>query len=232
MKQKIIAALAAKYEGVSEKILGRIAEKLAKTVTTDEEAQTAVGGVSFQQVLEAYGDSRATEAQQTAVRNYEAKYGLKDGVRKPAEGGDPDANPAPDPQPNKKADGGNEIPAWANALIESNKALNERITAMQGERVTADRKGQLAEIYSALPQSVRKAYERTPVNALSDEEFQTLKDEVAAEVAEFSKETAARGAVFGKPTVQGGSGDRRTVASGGKEAAAEEVDAVAERLGV
>ena len=81
MRQQILEALKAKFSGVSEKILGRIADKLAKTVTTAEQVATAVEGVTFQQVLDSYGDSRATEAQQTAVHNYETKYGLKDGQK-------------------------------------------------------------------------------------------------------------------------------------------------------
>ena len=73
MRQQILDALKAKFQGVSEKILGRIADKLAKTVTTAEQVATAVEGVTLQQLLDSYGDSRATEAQQTAVHNYESK---------------------------------------------------------------------------------------------------------------------------------------------------------------
>ena len=61
MRQQILDALKAKFTGVSEKILGRIADKLSKTATTQEQVQTAVDGVQFQQVLESYGDSRATD---------------------------------------------------------------------------------------------------------------------------------------------------------------------------
>lgn len=81
MKQQILTALKAKFVGVSDAILDRVATKLAQTVTTAEQVQTAVDGVTFQQVLESYGDSRATQATQTAVHNYETKYGLKDGVK-------------------------------------------------------------------------------------------------------------------------------------------------------
>ena len=73
MKKKILEALKTKFEGVSETILDRIATKLAKTASTEDQVATAVEGVTLQQVLESYGDSRATEAQQTADRNNEAK---------------------------------------------------------------------------------------------------------------------------------------------------------------
>ena len=67
MKQKLFDALKAKFPGVNANVLNRIAEKLAKTVTTDEQVTTAVAGVTqeFIEIIESYGDSRATEAQQT-----------------------------------------------------------------------------------------------------------------------------------------------------------------------
>ena len=61
MKKQILEALKAKFQGVSEAILNRIADKLAKTVTTAEQVATAVEGVTIQQVIESYGDSRATQ---------------------------------------------------------------------------------------------------------------------------------------------------------------------------
>ena len=83
MKQKILEALKAKFPGVNANVLNRIADKLAKTVTTDEQITTAIAGVTkeFIEIIESYGDSRATEAQQTAVQTYETKYGLKDGQK-------------------------------------------------------------------------------------------------------------------------------------------------------
>ena len=89
MKQKLFDALKAKFPGVNANVLNRIAEKLAKTVTTDEQVTTAVAGVTqeFIEIIESYGDSRATEAQQTAVHTYETKYGLKDGQKIDATGG-------------------------------------------------------------------------------------------------------------------------------------------------
>ena len=108
MRKEILDALKAKFTGVSDAILGRIADKLAKTATTAEQVATAVEGVTFQQVLESYGDSRATEAQQTAVSNYEKKHGLKDG--KQVKGGaSAEHNDEPD---NQHGNGDNDTPAW------------------------------------------------------------------------------------------------------------------------
>lgn len=227
MRQQILDALKAKFTGVSEKILGRIADRLAKTVTTQEQVATAVEGVTFQQVLDSYGDSRATEAAQTAVANYEANHGLKDGkvVQKP--------EPTGTAKTDGDGDGGEKIPAWAQALIESNKTLTEQVRTMQGEKLTANRREQLSKIISTLPPSIRKAYERTPVDTLTDEEFETLKGEITSEAAEIAKETTAKGVVFGRPTVQGGTKTQQSTANnGGNEATDDEAKAVVDKLGI
>lgn len=223
MKQRVLEALKAKFLGVSDKILGRIADKLVKTVTTQEQVATAVEGVTFQQVLESYGDSRATEASQTAVRNYEATYGLKDGkvVKQDDDG------------IKKEGDGDEKVPAWAQALLADNKEMKATIKAMQGEKITASRRDQLSKITSALPPAIRKAYERTPVDTLTDEEFESLKGEITSEAAEIAKETTAKGVVFGRPSVQGGTKTQQTSSNhGGKEATEDEATAVVDKLGI
>ncbi|HBJ76804.1 MAG TPA: hypothetical protein DDY68_02995, partial [Porphyromonadaceae bacterium] len=83
--ERLKSLLKAKFEGVSDSILNRISERISKSAQSVEDATTLAEGVSFQQVLESYGDSRATEAQETAIRNYEKRYGLKEGVRVEAE---------------------------------------------------------------------------------------------------------------------------------------------------
>ena len=149
MKEKILAALKAKFPGGNANILDRIAGMLAKTVTKEEEVATAVEGVTkdFIDVIEAYGDSRATDTQKTAVLNYEKKYGLKDSekVVKPVEPAPTTTTPTPD--------GGDDTPAWAKALIDSNKQLTERLNKMEGERTTASRKAELDGIIAKLPAS-------------------------------------------------------------------------------
>lgn len=188
MKSQILEALKAKFVGVSEAILSKYAEKLAKKVLKEEDVATAVEGVTFQQILDSYGDSRATEASQTAVSNYEKKHGLKDG--KAIEGGAPqNQNQQPD-----------DVPAWAKALIDDNKRFKEMFESNAKERVTASRKQKLNAVIEKLPASLRKAYERTSIDTLTDEEFDTLITEVEAEVGEIGNNIQARGAVIGQPS--------------------------------
>ena len=211
MKQQILTALKAKFVGVSDAILDRVATKLAQTVTTAEQVQTAVDGVTFQQVLESYGDSRATQATQTAVHNYETKYGLKDGVKVT-----PPATPP--------AGGAETVPAWAQALIESNNSLKNELAQMKTARTTETRKQQISTLIEKLPENLRKAYSRTPVDGLTDEQFTALVGEITTEVGDIQSSIQQKGAVFGKPAAQNGGNQ-------GAELTKEQVAAITQRDG-
>ena len=193
METKIFDALSEKYSGVKESILRRVAAKLAKTVTSEDDITTAVDG-AFTDVLEAYGDQRATDAQKTAVANYERKHNLKDG--KAINGGEPDNN-EPD---NTTAD---DTPAWAKQLLEENKKLTERLNKMDGERTTKTRKSIIDEIIKPLTESGRKAYQHIALGSMSEEDFTALQETIKGEVQELVNEQSARGAVFGRPASTG-----------------------------
>ena len=207
MKEQILEALRAKFPGRSAMILGRIADKLAKTATTPEQVTTAVEGVTPEliEVIESYGDSRATEASTTAVTNYEAKYGLREGK--------PTTPPAPtgegnDNAPKGQADG--DVPAWASALIEQVAQLKDRQNKQDAERTTTGRRQALEAIYGHLPEPLRKGYERIPLDTLSDDEFTKLSADVTAEVGEIGQTFAAKGAVFSTPSAHhGGAGAQK-----------------------
>lgn len=207
MKKELLAALKAKFEGVNESILSRIADKLAKTTTKEEDVATAVSGVTIQQIIEGYGDSRATEAQQSAVRNYEEKYGLKDGERVQE----------PKLKPQEET-----MPEWAKQLVEENKTLSERLGKMDGERITTERKQKLSAVFKKLPENLRKPYERMSIDKLSDEEFTTLVGEITAEVDEIASSVKSKGAVFGRPAAHQG-------ADNSQELSKEEQEAIASR---
>lgn len=222
MKEQILEALRAKFPGRSAVILGRIADKLAKTATTPEQVTTAVEGVTPEliEVIESYGDSRATEASATAVTNYEAKYGLREGK--------PTTPPAPtgegnDNAPKGQADG--DVPAWASALIEQVAQLKDRQNKQDAERTTTGRRQALEAIYGHLPEPLRKGYERISLDTLSDDEFTKLSADVTAEVGEIGQAFAAKGAVFSTPSAHhGGAGAQ-------KELTKEQIEAINHRGG-
>lgn len=207
MKEKILTALKTKFPGASAKVLDRIAEKLAKTVTTDEQVTTAVAGVTqeFIDIVESYGDSRATEAQQTAVQNYENKYGLKDGVKIDSAGGGTGGQQTVKTTQQEGGDQ-NQTAQMLQQILDQNKKLQDRLDRMEGERVTAGRRQQIMTEVEKLPASLRKAYERTPVDKLTEEEFAALLGEIKTEVSGIMTETQTRGAVFGRPAAGGGAG--------------------------
>lgn len=196
MKKEILDALKAKFVGVSEAILNRIADKLAKTVTKQEDVATAVEGVTFQQVLESYGDSRATEAQQTAVTNYEKKHGLKDGkkVEEP--------KPTEQPKPNEETKPGEEeMPAWAKALVKSNEQLLGEVAAMKGEKVATSRKASLEAILKDAPEKIRQRYEKdfARMTFKDDEDFTNWIGEITPDVEAITNEYQAKGGVVTRP---------------------------------
>lgn len=202
MKQKLFEALKAKFSGVDADILDRIATMLAKTVTDESGVTTAVEGVTqeFIGVIEGYGDSRATGAQKTAVANYERKHNLKDGVKV--------AQQQQQQDPPKNTEGGDDMPAWARTLIESNQQLSERMNRLDTERTTTARRQQLATITNKLPEALRKPYERMSVDNLKEEEFTQLLREVTTEVDGIVSGMNAKGAVFGKPAAHNGGGNQ------------------------
>lgn len=200
MKKELFDALKAKFPGVSDSILDRIATKLAKTATTAEQVKTAVEGVTIQQVIESYGDSRATEASETARKNavqeYESRYGLKDGVKTTTTttGGE---QPTGGSATNPTTGGTDEAPAWAKSLI-------ERIDRMENAKTTETRTQQLNAVIGKLPDNLRKAYEHLPVDKYNEEDFNKLIGDITTEVEGIADDTAAQGAVFGKPSASTG----------------------------
>ena len=221
MRKELFEALKAKFPGVNANVLNRIADKLAKTVTTAEQVTTAVAGVTqeFIDIIESYGDSRATEAQQTAVHNYEQRYGLKDGVKLENGGGTGGEHGTETEKNKSEGEGAEAVPEWAKTLIDTNKALSERIAKMETERMTSTRKQQLNEVIGKLPENLRKAYERTPVDNITDDEFNTLIGDITKEVDGIVKATTQRGAVFGRPSATGNQGNQDGTLTKEQEAA-------------
>lgn len=213
MKQKILDALTTKFAGVDAKILDRVAAKLAKTVKTEDEVEPAVEGVTFQEILTSYGDARATEATKTAVSTYEKKHGLKDGKKVNPDGDDDDDDDADDdddsddnddtkkkdPKAKSKTKDGDKMPAWAKALLEGNKKLTERLDAMDKGKVTASRREKLNKAIEKLTDKQRKPYSRISLDNLTDEEFETMLEEVTSEADEIAADNEAQSASFGAP---------------------------------
>lgn len=133
IQELILAGLQQKFPGVDAATLTRIAAKKAEGVTDEGMVNSIVEGISFADVLTSYGDYRAGGAAAKAVENYEKKHKLKEG--KPIE--------SPDQitlVPDEKKD---EAPSWAQALIDSNKSISDRLDKMEADKLQATRSEQI-----------------------------------------------------------------------------------------
>lgn len=203
MKKEALDALKAKYPGVSEAILSRIADKIAKTAKTQEEVTAAVEEVTFQQVLESYGDSRATEAQQTAVTNYEKKHGLKDGKKVETGGEQKPGETGGEGEGNKGgAAGGSDLAAQIAAAIAAEmKPLKDELAAIKGEKTANSRKAALNKVLEGAPEKIRQRYEKdfARMTFNDDEDFNAWIGEITPDVEAITSDFNAKGGVVGRP---------------------------------
>ena len=210
-EQLILAALQTKFTGVDAKILGRIAKKYAKTATgtTEADAKTIVDGITFQQVLESHADYRATEAQKTAVANYESKHNLRDG--KPIE--QPQQQTAQQQTQSQQEQGGqtagqqggqqaeDKAPAWAQQIIADNKALREELQSYKTERTQNSRLERFREAIKGAPDKVKARYEKdfARLTFKDDADFDSYLEEIAPDITAMAALSPRNGAAVGAP---------------------------------
>ena len=181
--EQILAGLKTKFQGVEDATLQRMASKKAEGVTDESKVNSIVEGISFQDVLTSYGDYRADGAQKTAVANYEKKHNIKDG--KPIEESKPqDPLPTPTPQSNPTE----QVPAWAQSLIDSNKILSEKLAAMDAKTKADERNQQIAAVAKSfgIPEYVYKG-KQIDDNVDLNQYFTDVKQEMQNGGFQFAK---------------------------------------------
>nr|DAZ41788.1 MAG TPA: hypothetical protein [Caudoviricetes sp.] len=129
MKGKILVALKTKYKtfGFGDKAFDGVADYLSKTVTEESQIETAISGVE--------GLLKAFQGDIDTVRN--EKSGLQkqlDELKTKIE------NPNPNQKPEENKD---DVPAWAQALIDSNKSLLTEVSTLKQEKLQATRQEQI-----------------------------------------------------------------------------------------
>lgn len=200
MKEKLLALLIAKFAGVDNAILDRIATKQAATITDEGQLQTVADGVTFATIVNSEGDRRATEASQSAVLNYEKKHGLKEG--KPANPANPPV-PAPD-DPNE--------PAWFKAYRQTQEKkqadieaeLSQFKAAKAAETFNATAKAKLKE--KDIPDSFVGAFNIESEDKI--EEFITAQE---ARFTAFKQEQINTGNWVDKPAAGNPNGTEKSV---------------------
>ncbi len=158
MFEKIFEGFKTKFPGVDPKILERIARKKAETTTTEEEAKTVVDGTTFQSIIESEADRRATEAQVSAVANYEKKHNLKAGkpIAAPAQQQEPPKPTTPEPQ-----DGaGSELMAMLTQMQKDNKAMRDQLDGILTEKRGNQRKAKYEALLAGASDKLKERYMR------------------------------------------------------------------------
>ena len=180
--EMILAGLQQKFAGVDTATLTRIATKKAEGVTDETKATSIVEGISFQDVLNNYGDFRAGQAQVSAVTNYEKKHGLKDG--KPIENPNPEP-PKPEPKPDEKPDIAKLI---ADGIAAGIKPFSDKLAAFEAKEAQAQRMAQISSVAKkyGIPDFMLK--DRTiPENTDLDTYMKDVKQEMTNAGFQFNK---------------------------------------------
>ena len=190
MNKIILEALTAKFEGVNAEILTRVADKLATKATTEEEAKALAEGVSFQDLLDRYGDYRAQQASSKQP--------------KPAP---QEPKPAPTPQePKPNNEPSDVLPEWA-------KELKAELESYKAQEVNAKRLGKLKDILKELPESLRGRYERdfSRLTFKDDEDFTQWVEELTPDVSSILEDYKKMGGSVTNP--KGGGGNQEPTIS-------------------
>lgn len=173
MKEKILVALKTKYKtfGFGDKAFDGVADYLSKTVTEESQIETAISGVE--------GLLKSFQGDIDTVRN--AKSGLQkelDELKKKIENADKD----------KDKDKDKDVPAWAQALIDSNKTLSEKLSAYEAEKAQAQRNSQISAVAKkyGIPEFMLKD-RNIPENTDLDTYFKDMKQDMSNNGFQFSK---------------------------------------------
>lgn len=170
--EQILAGLQTKFPGADTATLTRIATKKAEGITDGTKVDSIVEGISFQDVLNNYGDYRAGQAQVSAVTNYEKKHGLKDG--KPL--GKPDSEP-PKPGEDEKPDIAKMI---ADGIAAGIKPFSDKLAAFEAKEAQARRMAQVSAVAKkyGVPEFMLKD-RNIPDDTDLDAYFKDVKQEMA-----------------------------------------------------
>lgn len=213
MKEKIVAFLKSKLTGVSESYLQGVADTFSKTITEDKDIETVLTDGIIEALkfsasqLQVEGDRRATEAQKTALKNFQEKHGLNEDGTPIKKVGRP---------PKKESDDPDE-PAWFTAFKEeqmrSTATLKAEIEAQKQEKTLAALSERVSkhEKLKDIPASYLKGRNLVPK---SEAEIDQLVASIETDYNGFKQEMAEKGVVISVPPTGGGQkGDKSTIDS-------------------
>ena len=188
MKEKVLAFLKTKLNGVAESYLSGVADYYSKTVTDESEIETALNDSVIgllkvnAAILQQEGDRRATEAQKTALKNFMEKNGLDENGKPKTAVNEPDS-----------------VQAILDKLLSERLApLQEKLTGFEQKELQSARMNKLNERLSAM--GVPKTFIKgRNINIQSDEEIDALVSEIETDFIGVRQELADSGVVVSIP---------------------------------
>ncbi|HLD90556.1 MAG TPA: hypothetical protein VI911_06005 [Patescibacteria group bacterium] len=205
MKEKILAFLKSKLTGVSESFLSGVADTFSKTVKEEKDIETVftdgiIETLKFSATqLQIEGDRRATEAQKTALKNFQEKHGLNEDGTPIKKVGRPPKDKDADPDPNE--------PVWFTAFKkeqqESTETLKAEIEKQKQEKTLASLAEKVSkhEKLKDIPASYLKGRNLIPK---SEAEIDQLVASIETDYNGFKQEMAEKGVVISVPPTGGG----------------------------
>lgn len=219
MKVKILAQLKKQFPGVPNNLLDRVASVLEKTVTKEEDIETAVNASAglvqeFSAFHQSEADRRVTEAVQKREGELNAEIlKLKKGA---------------DPEPGKTPEGSNP-PDIASiikvAIAEAVKPLQDKLQSFEGDKVHQSRLQVVTDKVKDLPEiqknKLLKDFKR--MNFTDDAAFTEYLTETETDIAAINQENANNGMLnHGRPGSATGKVDGK--------ATEKEVDAIVDQI--
>lgn len=214
MKEKILAFLKTKLNGISESFLSGVADTFSKTIKEEKDIETVITDGIIETLkysatqLQIEGDRRATEAQKTALKNFQEKHGLN-------EDGTPIKKPVGRPSKTKDDDSDPDEPAWFTAFkkeqADSVAALKSKIEKQEQEKTLAvlSEKVKAHEKLKDIPAWYLKKCNLIPE---SEDKIEQLAISIETDWNEAKQFEAERGVIISVPPEGGGpAGDKVTI---------------------
>ena len=188
IKDTIKALLQSKFGGVqlSATRIEAIAKRLEGKVTIEEELLQKLEALNeLQPFSEMRAEDDRARSAQAEIEKLKKAAGKSDEKDK-GEGGTGGSGTA------AEGAGGEEIPEWAKALIDGNKALTETVQALKGEKVVTDRRASiLAKLDGADKEYSDNVLEYFGyMNFADDEAFNKYLDKVGSDFTAHKQTTA------------------------------------------
>lgn len=191
IKRTALDKLKTKFEGIDEKVLSRIALKIAKTAKTDEDVAAEVDELTLMDIINSYTDSRVNDAQDKAVKRYKQEKGIKDSEdgdgTQEGDGdgtGKGDGKEGNDGKGSDGKEGKDDTPAYIKALMKSVETLAQEVTSLKAGKTADARREALDKVLKDASERDRKFYEKnySRMKFESDEDFSEWLDGVTDDI--------------------------------------------------